>query len=872
MNTVSPTTIRPEIFYHGTSVNAALQIQARGFDITCSGSGAGNLLGKGIYCTTVLEKATEYAKTKLGCGVVMVLRCHLGRCKTLAANDPMMKSWQTHGYDSAWCPMGANQHMLSENCVKDPANITVLGVIAGDTAALLRMGMAVRVSDGRLVIVGDEDGGVSAGTANLKRKRDGDTDDVEFLGLLRAWKLGEVVNALIFEGITCASVLVEELTLEDIEKIPVGVVYKNRLVKLAKHLCAEELQRKTSTAQATDLLQQLQSHPQNAETQREGVATLLQMAVSCPVVSAAIIRGGVIQVLVAVLTAHQDDIELQEAAFRMLVHFTVLSAHNNHETIRLAATAIPALVLSMMACLEHEALLVKGLVVLRQCVQDDKCATWMSTQIVNCGAIQAITRAMQSQQQPYCRNVPLLQCAVHLLSKLSLAENYSTALLACSGIKVLLAVMSRQLHVASIQEEGWCLLKGLTKDCEDDEACKAEVLKGGGCSLLLEHMARPHTDPLSVVKGISMLLELGTDNWQLVAEDTFVRGGIPNLIAVMRSHHANAQVMTICILALNYLCQNDEQRTAVVAAGGMSVVLAAMGADAHGSSYRLVAVGCRFVCNMAMAVTLRAGMVGNGIIPLLVGLMKEHKRILEIQEHVTASLHNFSMHSPPYRAIICKVGGIQAVVANMLKDPLQRRLQKVSCMLLRFMACEDASQTEIVAAGGIRAVVAAMKADVHTVKTQVAGIAVLNNIAIKNSEHQKLIMEVCGVDAVLAAMKQYPEIVMLQGHGCHLLYQFVRAAPQQDGVVTAPHQEAVVSSGCIAVLLQCISRHPGVGVVQDLAVPMLVDLMRADLKFDALVKAEGGVSAFTALAAQDGLKAKYHKAASEFLARHSAAA
>jgi len=208
------------------------------------------------------------------------------------------------------------------------------------------------------------------------------------------------------------------------------------------------------------------------------------------------------------------------------------------------------------------------------------------------------------------------------------------------------------------------------------------------------------------------------------------------------------------------------------------------------------------------------------------------------------------MHSPPYRAIICKVGGIQVVVANMLKDPLQRRLQKISCMLLRFMACEDALQSEIVAAGGIRAVVAAMKADVQTVKTQVAGIAVLNNIAIKNNEHQKLIMDVCSVDAVLAAMKLYPEIVMLQTYGCHLLYQFVGTAPHKEAVVTAPHQEAVVttphqeavvSSGGIAVLLQCISRHLGVWVVQDLAVHMIVVLTRANPKFDALVKVEGGV-------------------------------
>ena len=39
---------RPDIFYHGTSIEAAMQIQARGFDMLRSGTGAGNLLGKGL--------------------------------------------------------------------------------------------------------------------------------------------------------------------------------------------------------------------------------------------------------------------------------------------------------------------------------------------------------------------------------------------------------------------------------------------------------------------------------------------------------------------------------------------------------------------------------------------------------------------------------------------------------------------------------------------------------------------------------------------------------------------------------------------------------------------------------------------------------
>jgi len=71
----------------------------------------------------------------------------------------MMKTWQDHGFDLAWRPTGANQRKLSEDCIEDPANISIVGVIAVDTAELRRMVMVVLVSNGRLaMIINDEIG------------------------------------------------------------------------------------------------------------------------------------------------------------------------------------------------------------------------------------------------------------------------------------------------------------------------------------------------------------------------------------------------------------------------------------------------------------------------------------------------------------------------------------------------------------------------------------------------------------------------------------------------------------------------------------------------------------------------------------------
>ena len=59
----------PDFLYHGTSVDAAVNIQCEGFDVDRSGSNAGAMLGPGVYCTTSLQKALYYVHGEGG-GVV----------------------------------------------------------------------------------------------------------------------------------------------------------------------------------------------------------------------------------------------------------------------------------------------------------------------------------------------------------------------------------------------------------------------------------------------------------------------------------------------------------------------------------------------------------------------------------------------------------------------------------------------------------------------------------------------------------------------------------------------------------------------------------------------------------------------------------
>ena len=93
------------VLYHATSLEAALRIQVEGFRVPKGPSQqkAGALLGPGVYASATLQKAIQYCDGPEG-GIVFQLAVDLGKCITLKENDPMMTTWQQHGYDSAWAP------------------------------------------------------------------------------------------------------------------------------------------------------------------------------------------------------------------------------------------------------------------------------------------------------------------------------------------------------------------------------------------------------------------------------------------------------------------------------------------------------------------------------------------------------------------------------------------------------------------------------------------------------------------------------------------------------------------------------------------------------------------------------------------------
>jgi hypothetical protein len=133
----------PTAFYHGTpALENVLAIQKQGFDVGRAGANAGAMLGAGVYVTTSLQKAMNYARED---GAVFRLEVDLGRCAKLESTCEL-RTWQAR-FDSAWAPRGLIGER-EENCVRDPRRVRVADVLLVAPAAAARASW--RVVDRRL--------------------------------------------------------------------------------------------------------------------------------------------------------------------------------------------------------------------------------------------------------------------------------------------------------------------------------------------------------------------------------------------------------------------------------------------------------------------------------------------------------------------------------------------------------------------------------------------------------------------------------------------------------------------------------------------------------------------------------------------------
>ncbi|XP_055780093.1 uncharacterized protein LOC129855983 [Salvelinus fontinalis] len=125
---VTPEDSHVYVMYHGTSKQAAVEIQRHGFTPSTDG-----MLGAGVYVSRDIRKAIKYP---IGADdsdkMVLKVKVDVGKVKIIdVQGHDRQYDWHTHGYDTAWVPPGVDMvpSNQQENCVYDPKRIKVMALL-----------------------------------------------------------------------------------------------------------------------------------------------------------------------------------------------------------------------------------------------------------------------------------------------------------------------------------------------------------------------------------------------------------------------------------------------------------------------------------------------------------------------------------------------------------------------------------------------------------------------------------------------------------------------------------------------------------------------------------------------------------------------
>jgi hypothetical protein len=118
-------------------------------------------------------------------------------------------------------------------------------------------------------------------------------------------------------------------------------------------------------------------------------------------------------------------------------------------------------------------------------------------------------------------------------------------------------------------------------------------------------------------------------------------------------------------------------------------------------------------------------------------------------------------------------GGVEAVVAAMRAHASDARVQERGCWALESLVYSNAeNRTRAGAAGGVEAVVAAMRAHASDARVQEHGCWALRNLGSNNAENKKRAGAAGGVEAVVAAMRAHASDARVQERGCDFFLAF----------------------------------------------------------------------------------------------------
>ena len=342
----------------------------------------------------------------------------------------------------------------------------------------------------------------------------------------------------------------------------------------------------------------------------------------------------------------------------------------------------------------------------------------------------------------------------------------------------------------------------------------------GGIELVLD-MLRGHTGHAGLQEtGCRVLVNLASDNKdnQKAIADA---GGIEAVVHTMRGrsgHAAKVQEAGCCALAI--LASENKENQKAIGAGGIEAVIGAM--RRHTGDVGVQSAGCRALAKLSFGDkdNQRATAIAGGI-GVVVSAMRAHAGHNDDRDAAPASAggvagwawRSVSRISKVLRGFPMAAPDGTASADSTAGTVRSTELHEAGCSALARLAFDDKDNQKAIAdAGGIEAVVDAMRENKGHAGMQVAGCRALVNLASDNRDNQKTIVDAGGIEAVGDAMRENKGHAGMQLARCKaLLARLVNLASDDKN-----DRKAVADAGkCFIEALQPMKDFPNHESLED---------------------------------------------------------
>ena len=175
------------------------------------------------------------------------------------------------------------------------------------------------------------------------------------------------------------------------------------------------------------------------------------------------------------------------------------------------------------------------------------------------------------------------------------------------------------------------------------------------------------------------------------------------------------------------------------------------------------------------------------------------KRLMNLNDELERP-KNLTLTSAERSAAVASAGGIEAVVRAMREHRGSLSVQEKGCGALWNLTLSSAEHSAaVVSAGGIGAVVRAMREHAWSARAQERGCSVLRILASNSAERSAAVASAGGIEAVVQAMGAHRGSERVQEWGCDVLRSLASNSTE--------HSAAVVSAGGIEAVVRAMREH-----------------------------------------------------------------